>query len=379
MNWIKENKFLAGFLGVLLLGVLGGGWLTWSAYGKYDETSQTFEKEAREYNRLRTLKPYPDQKNLAELKNAKDGFAASIMSLQKTLAALVLPNEELKTQEFQDRLNKTVLAVRTRAAKVAPSTPAPAALGAVAVAPLKLLPDRFYLDFDRYQNELPRTEMAATALNRQLKALEFVANELIDAKIDALTLFKRGALPEESGSPAPPPPRASGGKGRGSAPGPAAPLVVKHTLEIGFVSDPTAFRRVLNTLSSTKKQFFIVRSLQVRNLETKGPSRGGLEDAPPAPEPPPGAPPADPVPPTPTQSSTPEILLAQAAPARPVPPAGVVKGTVPAAPAAAPGALPAAAPEAQPPLAPPKYIVGEEKIVVIIKLEIVDFPVVQIK
>jgi hypothetical protein len=331
MNWIKENKFLFGLLVVVMLGVIGGGVMLYFAYSHYDEVSQNFDKEAREYNRLRTLKPYPDQKNLAEMNNQKDAYAASIASLRDTLAGLVIKPEPIKTQEFQDRLNKAVAAVRTRAAKSSP--------------PVKLSdkekPEKFYLGFDHYQNELPRDDVAAAALNRELKAIEMIVETLIDAKIDTLTTFRRADLPEEKGSA--PAPQQQANKNKPNTIGAQQPLVVKRTLDLAFVADQNSFRSVLNKLTSSKKQFFITRLVQIRNTAEKAPVRAPAAADAPAP----AAPAPD--------------AAAPAAPAAPDAPATPAPALVPA-------------PEA-PAASASKYIVGEEKVSVTMKLEIVDFPV----
>lgn len=364
MNWIQENKFLAVLLAVLLAGMAGGGAAIYFAYDEYDQASQDFEKAAGEYTRLRTLKPYPSDKNLTLLRHEKDNFTAKTADLQKSLAAMVIPNEVMKKEEFQDRLHKVVDAVRARAGRGNPPV---------------ALPDGFYLDFNRYKTDLPRDEITAAVLARELKAIEMVVNELIDSKINALTGFTRSQLPEESGS-APSQSTAKSGAKAGASP---QPLVVKHALDFSFTADQAAFRRVLNNLSTAKKQFLIVRVFQVRNQMEKGPPRGGA--LPPAP----GTPPAPAAPAAPAAGVSPNpytnipgtpALPAHAQPLTPdavrvAPPAVIAPAvTAPAAPAGteAPVAEDAAGTQL-------KYIVGEEKIFVTMRLEIVDFPATPLK
>ncbi len=364
MNWIQENKFLAVLLAVLLAGMAGGGAAIYFAYDEYDQASQDFEKAAGEYTRLRTLKPYPSDKNLSLLRHEKDNFTAKTANLQKSLAGMVIPNEVMKKEEFQDRLHKIVDAVRGKAGRGNPPV---------------VLPDGFYLDFNRYKTELPRDEITAAVLARELKAIEMVVNGLIDSKIDALNAFKRSQLPEESGS-APSQSTAKSGAKAGASP---QPLVVKHALDFSFTADQAAFRRVLNNLSSAKKQFLIVRVFQVRNQMEKGPPRGGALPPVPGTPPAPAAPAAGVLPNPYTNIPGTPAVPAHAQPLTPdavrvAPPAVIAPAVIaPAAPAAPAGTeAPVAEDAAGTQL---KYIVGEEKIFVTMRLEIVDFPATPLK
>ena len=78
------------------------------------------------------------------------------------------------------------------------------------------------MGFDRYLTEQP-TKEAAPALDRELKAVDFVINELLDSGVQSIastSLINRAPLPEESKRQAR-----------------SKDLVTKSVLEISFVAD----------------------------------------------------------------------------------------------------------------------------------------------
>jgi hypothetical protein len=70
-------------------------------------------------------------------------------------------------------------------------------------------------------------------------------------------------------------------------------VIERNAVELAFVSAPGAARRVLNHVSTTDQQFYIIRTLHVLNEKDKGPARAGAGAASAA-TPPPGAPGAKP-------------------------------------------------------------------------------------
>ena len=293
MNWIKENKFLAGFGGFLL--VAGGalGALMLNAKGQYETQLVRYNEKARELNTLQTRSLYPNQESFAKIDAQRKEHQQAIMELQKSLSGAVIPIEPMTPVQFQDKLKETVQKVKAKGLEKGTKFTGE---------------EKFYMGFDPYQSEPPRPE-AAGPLGRQLKAMELVVMQLIDNHALALDL-KRDPLPEESDK----------SKARNNDKT-AKPLVATSSFDVTFTSDQKVFRTVLNNLVASKTQFFIPRRVEVKNQNDKGPSR---VDPATAVVVDPNAPPGAPVTPTPPLDS--------------------------------------------------RYIVGEEKVDVSIRLEIVDFP-----
>jgi hypothetical protein len=325
MNWIKANKFLSGFLAVMLIGVGVLTFLLLSARGKYQEVSEQYETQSTELNRLLSLAPYPDAQNLKLVDAQKKEHLDAMSQLQKNLGAAEIPIEPLTPQQFQDQLRESVSRIVSKA-------------GA-----RTRLPEKFYMGFDRYQTEPPRPE-AAPILGRDLKAMELVVDHLIENRVIALNRIEREPIPEEAGAAPGEREGSTGGgpAGRGGRSEKAAvpPLVKKHTFEVAFLSDQMNFLSVLNRIVSSSTQFYIPRLLQVKNEKEQGPARDGGVAA----------------------FAAPQNFGGDA------PPPPAAGGSTDAANAAnAPVAKPGAAEPAR------KYIVGEENLEVTLRLEIVDF------
>lgn len=256
MNWIRENKFLTCFIAVLVIGSGVLGYLLFTAWSAYSEVSDQYTAQADSLHQLQTRVPYPDQANLARYRAEIDDLVDATHGLASNLAQMVLPVTPLTPSGFQDRLRDISSAIATKARN----------------AGVKI-PEHFALDFDRYQSQPPPKE-AASALARQLEALNIVVNILIDEHVDDIASLQRTHLPQEGTT-------RSGGSGAGAAgrfgqrgdgetAGEAtANLVEKIPFEIRFTASQPAFQKVLNDLAASRKQFFIARALVVDNTNPK--------------------------------------------------------------------------------------------------------------
>src|SRR5262249_44874979 len=68
-------------------------------------------------------------------------------------------------------------------------------------------------------------------------------------------------------------------------------LIARNTVEVSFKAPPGAARKVLNEITNSTGQFFIIRTLYVHNEKDKGPPRertGGSPTPPPSPQASPG-------------------------------------------------------------------------------------------
>jgi hypothetical protein len=262
MNWFRQNRFVGTFLVALGVCTLAAVWFLFSAKSDYDDSSTRLSQTVGELNRLEGLNPYPSEENLRKMKGHADDYATALAKLKDELKTRVLPVTPIAPNEFQARLRvaMTTVAEKARANKVK-------------------LPDKFYLGFDEFASALPRTE-AAPLLGQELAQIEWLLNTLIEARVDALTSFRRAALPEESGAvAASPSPTPAAGK-QGATPSAGPKLVERNVVDVTFFSTPAAARRVLNQIAGASQQFFIIRLLRVRNEKEKGPPREVAADAP---------------------------------------------------------------------------------------------------
>jgi hypothetical protein len=253
MNWFRQNRFLGTFLIVVGAGTLAALWFLFSARSVWDDAMVDFNQAAAELNRLERLAPYPSGANLRQMKAHADEYAAALAKLRDELRTRVLPPVPMAPNEFQShlRLAMTATADKSRAKKVR-------------------LPDKFYLGFDEFTSVLPN-EAAAPLLGQELAQIEWFLDTLFEARVDALTSFRRTPLPEEHGTAAPAATPVSRKPGAGALADPK--LLERNVLEATFVSTPAAARKVLNQIAGANQHFFIVRLWHVRNEKDKGPPR----------------------------------------------------------------------------------------------------------
>ena len=261
MNWVRNNRFLAGFLAVMLVGVGGLGFLVYSAWGRYSTVDDQYKTQVTELKRLEALAPYPEQANQAKYEQIRKNYAQAVRDLQTTLAGYdpAPENPPPTPLQFQDRLRKAVEET----------------VGAAQSAGVEIVPkDRFYLGFEQYSGTPP--DAAATPLlASELNAInDLVAILLQNKHIEALISIKRAPVPGEAGAAAAPAPSAPG---RPAAPA-APPLVTKYAVEIAFTALPNSFREILNAITDSKR-LYIIRAVQIKNQMDKGPARA-VEPAP---------------------------------------------------------------------------------------------------
>ncbi len=250
MNWYRENRWLGNFLIAFAVTALLALWFLFRARSGFTEASAQFNEAATERNRLEHLNPFPNEGNFRKTQAALNDYGATLTKLKAELRAQVLPVEPIAPNEFQSRLRRAIVNTteKARANRVK-------------------LPENFHLGFDEFRTTLPTTA-AAPLLGQELAQVELLFGILIDARVDAIAAVKRTTPPAEARAAPTPPPK------KPSAPANAAPPVVERAIvDLTFTASPSAMRKVSNQIASAERQFFIVRTLYVRNQQLKGPAR----------------------------------------------------------------------------------------------------------
>ena len=264
MKWFQQNRafgiLLVGFaICALLVGALFyWRWSVWS------DARQTFDQVATERNRLEHLDPFPSEANLRKLHGYIDGYSAALDKFKEQLKSEVAPAPPLAPNEFQSHLRQAIVATLDRART-----------GNVK------LPDKFQLGFDEFTRAMPNTAVTVL-LGQELSQIQMLINILLDAKVDSVTSFHRAPLPEEHGASPTPTPSAAPTRGRRVAPArtpakpggtPAPELIERNVVDVSFKAAPAVARKVLNEITASTGQFFIIRTLYVHNEKDKGPPR----------------------------------------------------------------------------------------------------------
>jgi hypothetical protein len=266
MNWFRQNRLLGalliafGICTVIMLILL-----YWTG-SKLATARSEFNKATTERARLEALDPFPNDANYHKLKDHIANYRATLDKFKEELKKEMIPETPLAPNEFQSRLRQATVATfnRARANNIK-------------------LPDNFRLGFDEFATALPRTAVAPL-LGQELSQIQMLINILLDARIDSVTLLHRAPLSEEkepkaapTATPAPARPGRRGGpvqKEKSAETGATASKVFERNLvDLTFKAGPDAARKVLNEISSSNGQFYIIRTLYVRNEKDQGPPR----------------------------------------------------------------------------------------------------------
>lgn len=318
---MKDNKFLTGFLIVTLLGAAALGFLLFQAKGKHTEATTAYSEKVSELQSLQGGKPYPDDANYKKVLDLQKAHQEAINDLQKQLAKAEIKVDPITPEKFQDNLRESIRRVRALAAQKGPEV---------------IKGDKFSLGFEAYESQPPKPE-AAAPLGRMLKAIELVMTELLNTSPSEIVKdVKRTPLPEEGlpgqkAAPATPTPKPGVGGKKSTE---EQPLVKRYPFEIEFIAHEPKVRTFINKIVEDKTQFFALSSVKIANTVPVGPSKAAAAAPPPPPPPSDGSAPAGGTPPAPSDQAT----------QTPPPPA---EGT--------------------------KFIVGEEKLSVVVVVEVVDF------
>jgi hypothetical protein len=223
---------------------------------------------------LQGLNPFPNDPNYRKLQGYLENYKAALDKFKDILKTEVAPAPPLAPNEFQSRLRQASLAAEERAR----------------TNNVKL-PDKFQLGFDEFARTMPGTAVAPL-LGQELSQVQMVINILLDAKVDSITSFRRHPLPEERATSPTPAPTPGVRRAAVVKPGatPAPKLIERNLVDVTFKAAPGAARKVVNEITSSTGQFFIIRTLYVHNEKDKGPPRekAGAPTPPPSPQASPG-------------------------------------------------------------------------------------------
>jgi hypothetical protein len=257
MNWFRQNRALATLLIAFGICALFAGILLYWRWATWSDARQTFDQAAAEKSRLDRLDPFPNDANYRKLQGYLDRYNTALDKFKDELKKEIVPAPPLAPNEFQSRLRQATVATLNRAQ----------------TNNVKL-PDKFQLGFDEFAMGLPDTA-AAPLLGQELSQIQMLINILLDAKVDSVTSFRRAPLPEEHAASSTPTPSPVAGRTpaatKTATPPPA--LFKRNLVDLTFRATPAAARKVLNEITNSSGQFFIVRTLYVHNEKDKGPPR----------------------------------------------------------------------------------------------------------
>ena len=94
MNWARNNRFLAGFLAVVILAGAALSYLLYSSYSHYADVSTQYDSQVAELKRLENLPTFPNDSNLKKYQEVAKDYQTNVLDLQSKMAALEPPPSE---------------------------------------------------------------------------------------------------------------------------------------------------------------------------------------------------------------------------------------------------------------------------------------------
>jgi hypothetical protein len=271
---LKQNKFLATYLAVLLIGVLALGWFAFSRYRGYSDAVANVQTLRDEVGGLEKRSPFPDEGNVKartaqadELKKTVDALQGSLLKFQPPLDLTIEPDK------FQTKLAGLIDQVKAQAQ----------------ASNIKIA-DGFNLGMDRYLQG-PPPAAAVAELNYQLEGIHTFVKMLLDARVAEIGSITRDELPiEKADAAAPATPAANakapvkGAKPAVTAAGPVVPesdALLRYPFLVRFAGTGRAIEDVLNQITTTAEgsPFFNLRLIRVENAKKSSPSKGSLPEA----------------------------------------------------------------------------------------------------
>lgn len=267
MDSLKQNKFLTSFLAVVVLGVLGLGYLLFNSLKNHRAAAEAYDAEQSAVAALQGKPLFPNAENLKKREDDVQNFAASVDELQQGLrAGQPELDANASSDQFQSTLTETLNAIKAQ-------------------AELTKLNSRAGSDFDlgfgKYLETLPPRQ-AVPDLLYQLKAIDAMVRTMLTVRVASIDDISRAELDVESvksEAAADAKPAAGRGAAKKPAGGPpsalAEDLVLKrYPMEVRFTGSPRSVQEVLNVLAGSRDYFYAVRSLRVENEQKIGPPRG---------------------------------------------------------------------------------------------------------
>ena len=240
MNWLKQNKLLAGIAatGVVVAAVLL--WLAFAAMGAANKAVASYKSNTNEANRLAggALLPTPQnlekqQKLAAELKKETDG-------LRDALAKRHGAAEGSEAATYGQRVQKRFQELRTQWD-----------------ASGMTVPENFFLGLERYRQQIAAPAAAVKDLDYKLEAIAYVMESAIKSGVSSIDKLTRGGVIGEEGTEA---------KDTGAP-------VRRYSLEIQCTGSEAAIQAFVNAIAASPKYFLAIRAIRLQNETQMGPKR----------------------------------------------------------------------------------------------------------
>lgn len=255
MEWIKENKFFSGLLGLTLAFVGGIFYHGYSEKGEYEENMAQFTELNSTYKTLVTAKPYPNKENLDAREQMIQQYEEAVEVVRGAFLEYLPDDTPAPTPgEFSDAKIKMQRELRSRFDKVGTSIPAKCGFG-----------------FENYAKK-QAADYATAKLSYELGAIQWLLEKLADTEPKALINIHRKLLDAEKG---PPPVLSEKEKRRRKMLGPRPEdlkIFEEMPVELAFRASESSVRDFLHAMANSKKYLYAIRALRIRSEKQNPPS-----------------------------------------------------------------------------------------------------------
>lgn len=258
MSWINENKTAAVTIGVgavLTIALVGVG-LKFS--GQANDAALTYKDNLTTINSLESAPTSPEPETVQELGQLVGTYSDRVAQLKERLTKYGVEKiTPVSGQAFNDELKGEVEDFK-----------------ALAKSRNIIVPDEFYMGFEEYRQQLPKSE-AAGHLSYELKATSWFFDRMLDSGLERVISIVRKPIKveEAAASQSRTPPRNGRGKSQDSSPD----VMIRMPIEIVVEAKKGAWAKILTSIASADAEhFFVIRGLRVVNEKTKGPDQNAV-------------------------------------------------------------------------------------------------------
>lgn len=262
MNWIKTNKFLAGLIGVVVLGVGVFGYFIVSGMGRAEKAREKIDRVSRSYQNSTRLDEVPVASVLELKEQTVKSLEAETEKLRSTMIAKYgAEGEGRDASTFGQRVEARYTELRT--------------LWEAEGSKMEV-PNDFFLGFEKYRTSIQAQPTAVAELDRQLAGLSWILERAVETGIDEIIEFDRELVEGEEGARQKP---------ENNNAYDVDPPLSRYSLMASFRGNESEVRSLLNTIVSSDSHLFGVRYIKLRNSKSVAPTRSAVENQVEAPKP----------------------------------------------------------------------------------------------
>ena len=277
MEWIKQNRFFAGYAGIMIVGVLGLGFWVFKGWSGFSAAKSDYEDIHERVTALESEKIYPNKENLAEKEARVSRYAAAVDALQRQAGMLQRDLKDgFSEQQFRNLRNKETQAIIDLAAEKNMT-----------------LPKDFALGFKKYSEGIGVPPHAVSVLEWEFDGIRRFVQIAAESGVESLDEFTRDEIPQERPDWKPvderpergrrpagrKPPRGRGPKGRmviaDREKGPmssASRVMETYRIMAKVTGSYESLSALLNQIAADDKYFMWLRRVRIENEQKQSPS-----------------------------------------------------------------------------------------------------------